>query len=61
MTSVECGYCGRQVQLILAEHCWYCGGRLCGECWEYIGHCGHQEAYRLDRQLVRRVMHRAEE
>ena len=56
MTS--CGYCGCRIDPALAEYCWYCGGRLCGQCWEEIGHCGHTEAYRLDAELVRRAIER---
>jgi hypothetical protein len=41
---VECERCGRLVDPEQSEHCWYCAGALCGECWEAHGHCGHPEA-----------------
>ena len=52
---VECGNCGRDVQPEVAEYCWYCGGPLCGNCWEDTGHCGHQDAFALDARLRERV------
>lgn len=30
------------------EYCWFCGGELCYDCWEDIGHCGHVEAVEQD-------------
>ena len=48
---VKCGYCGRRVRLAQAEYCWFCSGPLCGLCHDEIGHCGHQEAFRRDKEL----------
>ena len=56
MTAVPCGQCGSAVRPEVAEHCWFCGGPLCGDCWEAIGHCGHAEAFRLNRELVEQMM-----
>jgi len=53
---VECAYCDRTIRLALAEACWHCGRPLCFCCWEDIGHCGSPEAYRLNRELVQRMM-----
>jgi len=39
-----CGRCGRIIPGTEAEHCWYCPKRLCRECWDEHGHCGHPEA-----------------
>lgn len=45
---VGCGRCGRSVLRSDAEQCWYCSGRLCADCWEERGHCGHPAAEAVD-------------
>mgnify|MGYP001588162334 CR=1 FL=1 len=44
--EVICGRTGCGCKLLFgeAEVCWYCGGPLCAERWERVGHCGHAEA-----------------
>jgi hypothetical protein len=41
---VRCGRCGKVVEADKAEACWWCQADLCFNCWETIGHCGHDEA-----------------
>lgn len=38
-----CGRCEKDIFGSL-EGCWFCGGSLCPECWEKVGHCGHKRA-----------------
>ena len=26
------------------EACWFCLADLCYDCWDTVGHCGHEEA-----------------
>lgn len=42
-----CGRCRKEIPE--AETCWFCMGDLCAECWELYGHCGHEDADRLNR------------
>lgn len=37
-----CGRCG--VAVADGEVCWWCGGSLCGACWEVAGHSGRPKA-----------------
>lgn len=42
---MTCGRCQKQIESPEdGELCWYCGGDLCYECWDEVGHCGHPEA-----------------
>lgn len=41
---MKCGRCARETSDPDREFCWFCGGNLCGDCWEEIGHCGRPEA-----------------
>jgi len=36
------------------EVCWYCQAPLCYECWDRFGHCGHEEADRVNEQAKKR-------
>jgi hypothetical protein len=51
---IICGRCHRIMQSDAeAEHCWYCDdGRLCHDCWDRCGHCGHPEADALGVQSL---------
>jgi len=44
-----CGACGAAVGE-RPESCWWCGGALCGACWEAKGHCGHGGADAVNEQ-----------
>jgi len=57
----RCGFCDRRVEESEAEYCWYCGGRLCGLCWEEVGHCGHPEADEINRKTRRDIAFNATE
>jgi hypothetical protein len=48
---IACGRCLRQIRASESEYCWYCGGPLCGDCWERVGHCGHAEADQLNQKI----------
>jgi hypothetical protein len=48
---VNCGKCQKAVTEQEAEVCWWCDGPLCYECWDRDGHCGHQEADTVNRQV----------
>lgn len=37
-----CGRC-RKPAGPAPEGCWWCGGNLCGDCWDKYGHCGHSD------------------
>jgi len=47
---VNCGRCSEEIDNESAEYCWYCMAYLCGDCWEEIGHCGHEEADRINEE-----------
>lgn len=44
MADVACGRCHVVLTEERAERCWYCEARLCVDCWDAYGHCGHPEA-----------------
>lgn len=46
--------CTHCLTLILPGHeerCWWCTAPLCVDCWEVLGHCGHQEAEALNASI----------
>lgn len=47
--AYTCGRCRKEISSEDAETCWFCMGDLCRECWEEHGHCGHEDADRLNR------------
>ncbi len=49
VTELDCGRCGETLPE-WEEVCWFCQARLCGECWERYGHCGHPEADEANRR-----------
>jgi len=43
--------CARCNEVFLSyEYCWSCHARLCKECWEKYGHCGHAEIDNMDKE-----------
>lgn len=38
---VACERCRVVIQLVEAEYCWRCHGRLCFDCWDVHGECAH--------------------
>lgn len=51
--TTNCGRCNKEITREDAEYCWYCMEYLCGECWEEVGHCGHEEAERMNEEARR--------
>ena len=52
---IRCGFCTREIHEDEAESCWLCGGPLCDLCWDEVGHCGHRDADRIDREIRREL------
>lgn len=50
---LPCGRCGQPVLADEADVCWYCYSALCHECWDTVGHCGHEEADRINAIAVK--------
>jgi len=50
-----CRRCGTEIPAGGEETCWYCGGPLCFECWDAVGHCGHDEAERINTEVRRQT------
>jgi hypothetical protein len=46
----KCGRCGKKIYLVDAESCWYCINDLCFWCWNLYGHCGHEEAEKMNKE-----------
>lgn len=46
---MNCGSCKRPITTGEDESCWFCDNYLCYYCWEYCGHCGHEEADAINR------------
>lgn len=44
----SCGRCGKTGEPSW-ESCWFCLTDLCYECWDRVGHCGHEEARAMNR------------
>ena len=62
LTVTYCRRCGKKLHADHAERCWFCGGDLCGECWESYGHCGHPEADDINARMRAWLeIHRREE
>jgi hypothetical protein len=41
---MTCGRCGKDIAPDEDEACWFCAGLLCFDCWNELGHCGHDKA-----------------
>lgn len=39
--SFRCGNC-KTVKFDKPQYCFYCLGKLCYDCWDRVGHCGHR-------------------
>lgn len=48
MARETCARCNASV-LDGGEMCWWCEDNLCGECWDAVGHCGHEGADLINR------------
>lgn len=44
-----CGRCQRRIVDGKEEACWFCCSDLCYECWDSVGHCGHEQAEAMNR------------
>ncbi len=49
-----CGRCGEKIKDRRQETCFWCHGVLCYECFDKYGHCGHEEADKLN-EMARSV------
>jgi hypothetical protein len=51
---VPCLKCGRCLTNVADTmwRCWWCSAPLCLSCGEVVGHCGHPDAERVDRETV---------
>jgi hypothetical protein len=43
-----CNRCRKQIQDGHEENCWFCFRPLCVDCWETVGHCGHERAEEIN-------------
>lgn len=49
---MKCNRCAKPLIPGHEENCWYCGGALCFQCWETVGHCGHRQAEKINRAVT---------
>lgn len=53
MSAVTCGRCKKRIK-DSPQYCWFCGSELCYLCWDVHGHCGHEEANRINEECRKR-------
>lgn len=48
---MDCPRCDKELTQSDKDFCWYCGAKLCEDCFAAFKHCGHSQAEAISENM----------